>query len=366
LEGHGDAAKAAFLYDLAISNYEECLELESDSSNKVRVLRKLAECWLPHGKASPEKVIECLDAAERQPEIHSLEQAKINLVRGKVLMFTGARKSAEEHFLKAEEALEKEKAMEELGLCLLEHSMNDLSVIKLGDAVERANRAKEIFFRLNNKSEELNALFHLGMAYGHFGDYDRMMGSFEEALGIAKKFGKNQQLFFVHLYRSFFELYHLNQEEEALADAIQALDFAKGMESKYMLSAGHGVLAQCQVHRGRIREAEEEVNEVEKLLESIPKSIKSPQSGGPIFIGAELLAAKGFWSESNGMYAEAEELFKDSVYGDLWRAVATTSYGKSLLRQGQNERAMGELQKAVEMYEKMGNKSQVEKIRALM
>jgi tetratricopeptide (TPR) repeat protein len=365
-EGAADSGKALSLYDLAISAYEDCIRTTTDPQAKVRILRKMAECWLPHGLAEPRRVLELLDEAEQVKDVPLVEHARMLLIRGKAMMFMGEFHKANDCFIKAERIFRQEKDPGDLGLCLLEHSMNDLSVLSMKSALDEANRALEIFSAQDRYSEQLGALWHLGMVQMHLGHKDETLSCFEKANEIGRRFGRNQQLFFVHLYQSFFMLYHLEDKESALKEAILAFDLANRMESHYLLLAANSVLANCLIHLGRIKEAESKVVEMQNLSESIPPTIRSPNTGGPKFTVAEMLAAKGFGPESNLLYEEAENLFHGGVYGYLWEGEVAATYGESLLKQGLINEAIVELKKAARLYEMMGNDPQKNRAEALI
>jgi len=364
LEGLGDANKAMGLFDSAITFYDNFLDLCSNSRDRARVLRKSSECWVPTRKANPSKALDLLNQAERERGVEVIEMGRIKEIRGVVAAYTGVLSDAERFYSEAEKLFEQVGATEDLAMTLLDFSELYISQGHSKEALEKAKRAEQLFSSLQSLGGELAASFQLGDTYFHLGLVKEALESYARTIDIAEKFGRYSTLFWAHLYRGL--VYDsIDDFESAKIEGKKAREYASKTESPYLRTAAIVFPAYCEIRLGRVVEGEKLCREAEGLLESIPMDIHSPLRPFLILVQAELLAAKRDWAASNERFRQSIELFRGAIYGQLYEAWSHACFGKALLKQGLNPEAKEQFAKAALLYEKLGNLTQVQRVKNL-
>jgi len=364
LEGLGDANMAMGLFDSAITFYDNFLELCSNSRDGARVLRKSSECWQPTRKANPSRALDLLNQAERQNDVEAIEMGRIKEIRGAVAAYTGALSEAECFYSQAEKLFEQIGATEDLARTLLDFSELYISLGHSKEALEKAKRAEQLFSSLQSLGGEIEALLQLGDTYFHLGLVKEALESYARTIEIAARFGRYSRLFWAHLYRGLV-YYSIDDFESARLEAIKAYEYSLKTESLY-LRALVAVLANCEIRLHRIVEGEKLCHEALEILESIPMDIHSPLRGIVILAMAELHAAKKEWAVSNEKFRLCIEWFCGGVYGVLYEAMARARFGEALQMQGLSSEAKEQFTKAVQLYEKLGNLTQAQRVKKLV
>jgi len=365
LEGLGDAKKAIGLFDSALSFYDEFLSLCSAPKDSARLLRKSSECWHPDKKSNPSKAIDLLNQAESLGGIEMIEMGRIKQLRGSIAAYTGAFSDAEHFYSEAEKFFEQTGATEELALTLLDYNELYLSQGFAKEALEKGKRAAQVFSSLQSLGGELAASLQLGDTYLHLGLVNEALESYARTIEIAAKFGRYWALFWAYLYRGLVYI-SINDFESAKLEAIKAREYALKTESLYTRSGANALLGLCEIHLHRIADGEELCCDALEMVKSIPMDIRSPLRGIMMLVHAELLAAKKDWVASNEKFHQSIEWFHGSVvYGLLYEAMARTRFGEALLNQGLISEAKEQFGKAIQLYEKLGNVTQAQRVKKL-
>jgi len=364
LEGLGDANKTTGLYDLALSFYDKFLELCRSPRDIVRVLRKSAEIWHPTVKSNPSKAVDLLNQAEGYGDVETVETGRIKWLRGSLATYLGAFGEAERFYSEAEKLFEQCGATEDLAMLLLEYSELYVSQGLAEEALEKAKRADQLFSGVQSLRGEHSASLMLGDIYFHLGLVKEALESYARSIEIAAKFGRYTGLFWAHLYRGLV-YYSVDDFESARLEAVKAHEYSLKTESLYH-RALVAVLASCEIRLNRIVEGEKLCLDALEALKSIPTDIRSPLRGIVILATAELHAAKKEWAASNENFRQCIEWFPGVVYGILYEAMARTRFGEALLKQGLNSQAKEQFTKTVQLYEKLGNVTQAQRVKKLV
>lgn len=361
LEGLGDANRMQGLYETALSFYQAFLNLCHSSRDIARVLRKSAVCWFPTTKANPSKVKELLDQAEKCGDIETIEQGRIKRLRGNTAVYLGAFAEAENLYSEAERLFEQTGATEELANMLLDYGELYLSEGVVKQALDKGKRAAQLFSTLQSPSGQLLAYYQLGDTYLHLGLVEDALESYARGIEIAIKLGRYSTLAWSHIYRAIV-YYSVDDFAAGTAEATKGREYAQKTESHYVLSIANTVLAQCEIYLNRIERAEGLLRESLELLEKVPMDIRTPLRPFTISALALLHAAKRDWTTSDEKFRQSIELIQGAVYGLLYEAMIRTRFGEALLKQGRNSEAQEQFTKAVELYERLGNVPQAQRV----
>jgi len=364
LEGLGDANKAIGLYDLAISFYDNFLRLCRSSRDVVRVLRKSSECWLPARKSNPSKVVDLLNQAESIGDVEAVELGRIKKVRGTLAAYMGKFSEAERFYSEAEKLFEEAGATEDLALTLLDYDELYLSLGLGKEGLEKGKRAATLFSNLQSLGGELDASYQLGETYLHLGLVQEALDSLAKASEIAAKFGRYVMQAWAHAYRALV-YQSIADFESARVEAIKAREYALKTESKYVLAGAISILAFSEIRLNKVAEGERLQRDALQIVEPIPMDIRTPLRSIVFVSQAELLAAKKEWDASNEKFQQSIELLSGALYGQLFEAITRTRYGEALVKQGLHSEAREQFSKAVQLYERLGNVTQAQRVMKL-
>jgi len=365
LEGLGDASLEIGLFDWAISSYDDFLKLCSDPKDAIRVLRKSSECWLPTNKSDPSKALDLLNKAEKYGDVDIGEVGRIKRNRGILAIFAGRFKEAERYFSEAEKLFEKSGETEELAYTLLEYRAPYLAQGRVKEALEKGKAARQLFASLQSLEGEATISQWLGQVYYQLGLVKDSLESLARAIEIAEKFGLYSSLFWGHIYRGL--VYDsIDDFEPARFEARKALEYALKTESVYQLTDANALLALCEIHLNRIVEGETSCNEALETVKSIPADVRAPAHALVALAHAELLGAKKNWDACNEKFRQAIRLVHGTATELILGATVRTCFGEALLKQGLNSEAKTQFIQAVQLYEKLGNETQTQRIKRIL
>jgi tetratricopeptide (TPR) repeat protein len=306
-----------------------------------------------------------LNKAETYGDVDIVEVGRIKRIRGNFAAFAGRFSEAERYFSEAEKLFEQSGATEELAYTLLEYEPSYLAQGLVKEALEKGKRAEQLFSSLQSLEGEATILQWLGQVYYFVGSVKEALESLARKLEIEKKFGHYSSLFWAHIYRGM--VYDsIGDFESAKFEATQAREYALKTESVYQLTDANAVLALCEIRLNRIVDAENSCNDALETVKSIPTDIRAPAHFLVALAHAELLAAKKSWDASNEEFRQCIRLVHGAVGGLILGATARTRFGEALLKQGLNSEAKEQFVQAVQLYERLGNGTQTERIKKIL
>ncbi len=363
LEGIADSQARLGFYDQARQHYEKYLEISgSRRAERARVVRKMVDCWVSDLRADSSKLLGLLDEAEKCEGVEKVETGRIAGLRGYIAMFSGAYNEFERQSSLAKGIFEEIGAAEDLAAVLLRKGEVLLSAGRVSEALEGMKRADEILSRIGNPKMQIQSAWDLGVAYFHLGMVENALESYDKIFQVSSRFGLSNRV--GHIWRGFV-YFSLNEFESARLEAIRAIDECVRSGVLFWQAVGTALLASCEIHLNRLGEAEEALRQSLEIAKSITSEERTPLRSFQNLAQAELYAAKKEWLLSNELFQRGIESLASAIYGHLFEAMARTRFGEALAKQGRTHEAREQFAKTAAIYERLGNKHQVERVRKL-
>jgi len=367
LEGLGDANVGLYNCTSAIKFYEAFLELSSDQKNNARILRKSAWCWKPDalGKGNLLKAKELLREAEEYSDLDSNERGEILSVHSFLSFQKGTFDEADRYSSEAEQIFERIGLNERLAMQLTDHAGTNLCQGRVAEALEKINRAAQIHSKFPSPGGELDVLHSLGLAYFHQGLFEDSLEYFNRVVNLAAQIGE-----YGHLHGAFVEkalIYDsMGDHESEREEGLKSLGIAKNTESEYMLLGSCALLTHTLIHLDKIEEAEKYCHQSQELAKTFEWGVRTFFRGFIQIVQGELHAANKEWDQSAEKFRYGIELVRSGIWGVLYEAVARTWFGESLLKQGLKAEAKLQYLIALQLYERLGNNIQSQKVTQLL
>ena len=358
LEGTGDCLQKLVIDDLGRSNYEALAELCKTPKEKARVFRKLA--FSVFGAYEFPRATEILDLAENQGEIDVIEAGRVKSLRGYIAWNTGLTTEASKYAQAAEEIFRKNGALQELADTLIQESEILLSTGHIHEALEKTEEALGIYSRIQNPLGEFGAAFHLGDLYFHMGRSEEALESYAKAKQVGSRLGL-QKMQRLRLFQALVYI-SIDDVDSAMREVVSGLEMASETQSSFYIAAHKALLALCQVHRGRLEEAERNLREASEASNNVTTAERTPLRSYMASVQGEWHAARKEWDLCNERFKEAIELFRPMAFGTLFEAIARARFGVVLAKQGRAAAAREQYDMATALYQALGNTAQIERI----
>jgi tetratricopeptide (TPR) repeat protein len=363
LEGLGIANEELCNYQSALLSFDEFLRLSTNPKDRARVLRRSAECWLPTrlGMGDPSKSIDLLQKADECGDIDPHEKCEILSLRAMMALWQGQFDVAEKYCTIAEESLEEIDSYDMLALQLTDHVSIYLSQGLVKEALEKAEKAMEAHLKSPSKRGELEVNHYLGVTHLHRGLFKEALECFDKSLDVAAKLGDSLESSWGHIYKGL--IYDaIGDFEAAEKEAERSREHALHTESAYLLAGADAFLGHALIRLDRIDEAQEPCFEATGIAKSFDWRIRTPIRGLVTVTMAELHASRNADDESRREFQEAIELFRGCTQGVLFEAIALTWFGDFLVKRGFRSDAGKQYEKAIELYEKLGNSIEAQRL----
>ncbi len=358
LEGIADSSLKLGIIDQAIANYRSFLEHCQDPAGRARVQRKLAQSLSYTLKDFSEPIL-LLQDAERHEDLDPLEIARIKMCRANIAHSTGVHNEAEKLYSQARESLQHTGNFEDLADVLADEATLFLSLGRVKEALDAVKRADEIFRSSRNPSGEHVTSFILGVTYFHLGMVQEALSSYARNEEIGSKFGLS--LRGAYIWRGML-YYSVDDFERARLQAIRGVEECRRTSNLYWGVVANILLALSEARMRRIADAENALRQARELGEVISGQERSPMRSYLAMAQAEVYAAKKEWSLCNEKFREAIQGLNSAVYRLLFEALARVRFGEASIRQGLIQEARDQFSVALQLYEKLGNTSQVDRV----
>jgi pentatricopeptide repeat protein len=155
-----------------------------------------------------------------------------------------------------------------------------------------------------------------------------------------------------------------NRNEDALNAAASALETATKVESPYPVTTVYSILTRCYLRKNMPEDAEKAFAKMDELYEKHSKDASLGIQGIVARTQGFRSAWAGKWMEADLAYATAIDLF--ARFMKIHEVEARRDYGEWLTKQGRWGEARKQLEKAIDIYKKLGNEAGVEATNALM
>ncbi|MBI0583261.1 MAG: hypothetical protein ISF22_03435 [Methanomassiliicoccus sp.] len=294
---------------------------------------------------------------------NEFERGQLELLKAKMLMSVGRRHEAEGSLAEAENVFrglgEADKLSDvlitksQMHLCQSRVSLalNDIEeAISIGEGASLAKRGQMLFYR--------------GLAFLAMGRENEAHQDINEYVRIAESQNDERAQVLGHFYHALaFE----RHREPCMASA--ELELAKelmGDGDPSLKGRLNAFIAHLWIRRGQLYEADTLMADTLKLISGDVERVGPANLGMAFLARAELLAMYSRWGESREVFEQALQAFGTSRYGLYFEALALAWYGETLWTLGRDEEGRDALLRAREIYQRLTNESQVNKIDAIL
>jgi tetratricopeptide (TPR) repeat protein len=371
VEGYGDSCFSLGMYDTAIAAYNRYLETAPRPKDRARVLRKSAEFeW--RQRFSLQRTMQLLDRAEESGELEPVEKGLIMRTRASALLFLGKMEDLEEAgrlFSQAEKLLDENGAVGELAESLYFHIVLFSVQCRYDEFHSTSARAEKLYLSLGTPTADLMAMNIRGWDQIYSGQYDSALEDFSKASQAWAKLGDYEGVSGSHFSRS--RVFYLRDDfESARQEVLKGLALASRQEGKLVLASLKIQLSLIETRLGIIDEAKRHLREVLAFLDSVEKESgesvmhRLAEYSWSTLADAEVSVAESDLNQSSGKYLASLRAFEEFLPG--WKQVAITRFAQALVKQGNYAKASEYFQKASQIYQKMGNPHEVERLSKLV
>jgi tetratricopeptide (TPR) repeat protein len=373
LEGLGDAQIHLGMEEKALKNYGECARLGKNPAEIVRVLRKSADFDFTS------KRLAYLSQAEAYGDVDKLETGRLKIIRGQLAIASGDFDESERIYLEAQRLFDEAHAKEDLVTCLIWIQALTLRRGDIASVLENYDKYAELLESVDHPMIQRRITEARGDSYLQAGLVDRALKEANRCISISSKFGYEKAAINSRVLIS--DVYSLAGDfESADQEARKALELALKIEDKTWRVVPMQTYAHSCLHKGRIAQAEELTHEISTILSSfgIPTGLdelglKERRYLDPWNLGnaayfhslrAELQGTQGNVAEGRREFQMALSLFHTSILGVWYEAYWRQHYAEYVLLPSSLEsEAKLELEAALKLYDRLGNKTQAERTR---
>ncbi len=377
LEGLGDGLFARARCGEAVKVFEQ-LSISADSGLiKLRALRKAMYASLIQGNLS--RAQEIASKAVENPQLDRLENARVHLLKGMVIVFGGKPKEALLYFEEALRVFEEEYSLPDVADTLAEmtwayqfngqlenalaaalrscalseymrnlnrqhyaHTLLDMVFLSCGLLKEAQESNVESFHIAEKVSDPISRAWEESMGYAMKGSLlgtraaDKMFSglSFESM----REFGTKAKIkFFLGSLLSGALREFRRDLKAAVVEGLKGAECAEETDSYFALSLNYSNLILTYAILGEMELAEKYYKKMVKLLDELD------ETGATLvfFVYAAFLGSKAVFFSSKGQWKEANQFFEETLETN-WKvgppivisAALRRSYGWSLLQQG--------------------------------
>jgi len=373
LEGLGDAQIHLGLEEQALQNYREYVGLGKNPADIVRVLRKSATYDFTS------KRLAYLSEAEAYGAVDKLETGRLKMIRGQLAIASGDFDESERIYIEAQRLFYEAHAEEDFATCLGQIQMLILTRGNTATVLENWDRYADVLESIDHPLIQRWMTFQRGYSYLQAGLIDRALNEANRCFSISSKFGYEKAAIDSHSLKT--DVYLVAGDfESADREARQAFELAPKVEDKRwrvqpMLTYAHSCL-----HKGRIAQAEKLTQEIATILSSfgIPTGLSElplkertyldPWTRGSAadfhHLRAELQGTQGNVAEGRRDFQMGLDLNHGCILGLFNEAIQRQHFAEYVLIPSSLEaEAKLELEAALKVYEKLGNKTQAQRTR---
>lgn len=295
-------------------------------------------------------------------DVDNMEGGDAQLHRAQDLVLARRFVEAEEPLLEAEKAFRSASNAPKLDEVLITLSKIHLCEGRPSLALDDLGRAPGADGRSLEAEERI--LFQKGMALLVMGREEDAHRALTRYIQLAEESDDGHAQAMGHYYLALVYERHgepcmASAELEIGREATQAND-------DYILARMNAFLAHLWLRRLAIEEAQPEVEEALRRISSISIDTRPSSIGIVNLVDAEFHAAKSDWTASREKFDLAVRILRGSGMGIFLEAVAHSWYGEILLALGRTAEGVAFLEKAIGLFESLGNSSQADRMRKII
>jgi predicted ATPase len=364
-EGLGDAYSAAGAFEEASKTFEHLSAMAESGDLRLRALRKSMIASFNRGDFP--HALELAGKAEKDSAFDKLEYARVQMCRTKTNNFRGNIPFANA-FNELDNCLqifEEKNSSPDVADSLMEIGTLYITASQGQKAILALRRAIELYEKLGNARRQAEAYFWVGMAEFTSGINKEALDNWDKVIKIGEKICEFNRMAWAKLYSGLLHE-SVDELEAALEDSLKGIEYAEKTDSYYIRSMLYANIVRASAKLGDTKRLEEFRDKFTKsFVDAGRTSSKTAQAVG-IRTEALLFASDGQWKEANNHLERCLEIYKGAGTVIIHEAMARTDYAWLLRKQGKPADAKKQIEEAINLYGKLDNRSNVERLTAML
>jgi KaiC/GvpD/RAD55 family RecA-like ATPase/tetratricopeptide (TPR) repeat protein len=342
LGGLADAFLAISLFKEAEKTFEQLANLTQKDAVKLRALRMAVFSAFSRGDTS--RTSELLNKAEAYASSNRLENARMLMLKGRVLTLQNSLQASTECNKAALRVFEEEYSLNEVALCLLSIGSQRVVTGDLDGLAENL-RAVALFEDLGSFSQQMIADYLAGGAFSNCLLWPEALNMYARIIEIDSKTKVGNYSALAYSYGFSSQIYEcLGEFEKALSLSLKALEISSKTDSLVNQGQAFSNLTVQYARLEDVKSAEECFGKLMKL----PPEIRSHFFVPVPLAKAAFDTAKEQWKEANKYFIEIFERLEKSRGNFFSKARTRLLYAWSREKQGcfeDTKRQIEEVQK---------------------
>ncbi len=233
-------------------------------------------------------------------------------------------------------------------------------------AVPFLQRAIEVYEKLGNSRKQAEAYFWAGNAQFTSGSHHEALDNWEKVIKIGEKIGEFNRMAWARLYSGLLHE-SIGELEGALEDSLKGIEYAEKTDSYYVTSMMYANIARVSAKLGDSKRLEEFRDKFTKSFADAGRGRQARRHKPSAFVPKlSCSPADGQWEEANNHFERCLELYKGAGAAIVHEAMARVDYAWVLRKQGKSADAKTQIEEAMKLYEKLGSKSNIERLSAML
>jgi tetratricopeptide (TPR) repeat protein len=365
LEGLGDAYSAMSAFEEATRTFEQLNEVSEAGGVRLRALRKAMTSAFNRGDFT--HALELASKANKDSSFDALEYARVRMYRAKTHAFRGdiPRPDVLRDLEDCLQTFEERHSIPDVAEALQEIGTLYLTDSRFDEALNNMVRSIKLYEQLGDSRKQMEAYFWLANIYFFTGLHQEALDSFEKVIQIGERIGEYNRMAWARLYSGL--LYEsMGELKEMLEHTLKALQYSEKTDSYYIQSAAYGNMARGYAKLGDLKCLEEYFAKFTVLFADASRTSSKLIRAVGARTQAVRLAAICQWDEANEHFEQCLKLYEGSLGSTLHEIMARSDYAWALVKQGRNAEARAQIEAALELCHKIGNKTQIARLNSIL
>lgn len=367
LEGLGDCYRELSNHNLARRYYKEIIDEDIDDNTRARTYRKLAECCFPYEKDDPswKDRMEYVERALFLIKDDDLEKAEILSTTAVLLDWDLRHPEAEKRFEESEMLFKKCNENGRLAITLAVHANHFMEIGDFNSALLKIDAAKEALGSIENRRAKIELSLCYCELFYVMGKYVDARREIKKIIDLALNLEDYRCVSYLFFYSAMMNIDDF-ELKNAYGDSVQSLDYMTILtDDEYGLIVPKTAMSLILILLDRIDEADNIINELDEISSKLPSDLDSYFPGLILMISGLLRRKRGDHHYSMQIKKGIERL-QNKRLGVFFQALGYEWMGALQIEERSFHDARSNLDVAMNMMNKIGNKYHIEKISRLI
>jgi class 3 adenylate cyclase/tetratricopeptide (TPR) repeat protein len=367
LIGRAEANSGIGRNEQALQDALEVLNERCDLHQRLQAIRICAESCFDIGHFT--EALEFCEMKEveghRGKKDSMIEVLRIKHVRARIIGYRGETKTAVSELAETAKKLEALGAGKEHALALLSEREFQLTLFDMEGALRSAGEAKSIFVGLGDLEGEMFACQSIASVFASLGDVEKADTNYSSAAELANKLGLHGSLTWIYLYWGL--LHEANEDyQKGLNLTLKALENSKHSQQPYVETAIWASLTRFYIRANRARDAENACIQMNRLFREHGKDASlTLQSAVQRSLGM-YYSTRRESKLADSEYLSSIELARKGPMGPYHEVGTRMEYAQFLIEQHRVTDANEQLQEALHIYQKLGNRNGISRVNDIL